>query len=555
MSEINGAEPWNVARLPLAPARRALGTSPADNRRDDNPQSVSVGPISEEPGATAPHSTDELANSSHLRIVLAYFVIAFVAQLLLLVPQVARFRIELRMMPFATSLLLAAYLPKARAVGHRMHPALPFAVIIICIISLGMVNQLTDNLIAGAAQICLTAAILSPLLWIGRLQIGFRGFATIVLCLWAFNAISAGVGVLQVLFPGHLQPITSSVVQDIEESGATFNIELADGTQTTRPYGLTDQPGGAATAGLTTFVFGLGLLVSTKNPVLRALFLAGMGLGLFIMYLSQVRASIVMCGIATIAFVGIMAVRGEFARLTGALLALTVVVAVSTAAAFLIGGNETRSRLFTLVDDDARTVYQQNRGRFLDYTFDYALPTYPVGAGLGRYGMMARYFNPNPRNEPLWAEIQWTAWAYDGGWLMVVAYPTALIVGVWLTFNIGRKAIYGPVGLWAAILTSYNISVIAVLFSYSFFLSQSGLEFWLLNAAIFSAAQVYLRSLKPEVPQGFEVIPAPWRPSLPAANTSSSASAPAPRRPPLQQRRLPTVLPVFDAPDQPAGRT
>jgi hypothetical protein len=136
---------------------------------------------------------------------------------------------------------------------------------------------------------------------------------------------------------------------------------------------------------------------------------------------------------------------------------------------------------------------------------------------------------------------------------MVVAYPIALIAAVWLTFNIGRKTIYGPVGLWAAILTSYNISVIAVLFSYSFFLSQSGLEFWLLNAAIFSAAQVYLCSLKPEVPQGFEVIPAPWRPSLPIANTPSSASAPAPRRRPLQQRRLPAVLPVFDAPYQTKG--
>jgi hypothetical protein len=417
-----------------------------------------------------------------------------------------------------------------------------------------MFNQLTDSFVAGAAQIGFALAILSPLIWIGRLQIGVRGFALVVLCLWAFNAVSAGVGVLQVLFPGHLQPATSSVVQDSEDSGISYNITLADGTETTRPYGLTDQPGGAAAAGLTVFVFGLGLLVSTKNWLMRAIFLAGMGLGLFIMYLSQVRASIVMCGVATVAFVAIMAVRGEFAQLTGALTALGVVVVLSTAAAFAIGGDQTRNRLFTLVDDDASTVYYNNRGVFLDYTFEYALPTYPMGAGLGRYGMIGRYFNPN-QGQQLWAEIQWTAWAYDGGWLMVITYPCAILVGVWLTFNIGRKAVYGPVGLWAAILTSFNISVIAVTFSYSYFNSQFGLEFWLLNAAVFSAAQVYLHSLRAEVPEGFEVLPAPWRPNITPATTPVASTGSAPRRRPLGQRPLPVVVPVFDAPDHANGKT
>jgi len=282
--------------------------------------------------------------------------------------------------------------------------------------------------------------------------------------------------------------------------------------------------------------------------LLRAMFLGGMGLGLFIMYLSQVRVSIVMCGIAVVAFVAIMAMRGEFARLTGALTGLGVVVVLSTVAAFAIGGSQTRDRLLTLVDDDALTVYHNNRGIFLDYTFEYALPTYPMGAGLGRYGMISRYFNQGSNRESLWAEIQWTAWAYDGGWLMVITYPIAIGIAIWTTFNIGRKKIYGPVSLWAAILTSYNISVVAVLFSYSFFLSQSGLEFWLLNAAVFSAAQVYLRSLKAEVPEGFEVLPAPWKPNIAPPTNSNPVSppAPTPRRRPLQHRLLPTVAPVFD---------
>jgi hypothetical protein len=191
---------------------------------------------------------------------------------------------------------------------------------------------------------------------------------------------------------------------------------------------------------------------------------------------------------------------------------------------------------------------------FLEYTFEYVLPNYPLGAGLGRYGMMSHYFNPTGDRESLWAEIQWTAWAYDGGWLMVVTYPVAILSAAWITFKIGKQRKYGPVGLWAAILTAYNMSVIAVLFSYSFFISQGGLEFWLLNAACFSVGQVYLRSLEPEVPEGFEVIPAPWKPEVAAAGTSPEASTQTGwRRRPLGQRPRPSVVPVFEASDHVQG--
>jgi hypothetical protein len=398
------------------------------------------------------------------------------------------------------------------------------------------------------AQIALNFSILAPLLWVGRLNIGIRGFPIILLCLWGFNATSAGFGALQIYFPGHFQPATSTVVQEIEDQGIAYNIELADGTQTVRPYGLTDQPGGAAAAGLTAFVFGLGLLVSSKNLFMRVLYLLGMGVGLFVMYLSQVRVSIVMCGVATIAFVTIMALRGEFARLTGALLGLTVIIAVSTSAAFVIGGSQTRDRFFTLVDDNAQDVYANNRGAFLEYTFYYALPTYPFGAGLGRYGMMSHYFAQG--SAPLWAEIQWTAWAYDGGWPLVISYPLAILAALWTSFKIGRGEHYGPMGLWGSILTSYNISVIAVLFSYPFFESQSGLEFWILNAAVFSAGQFYLNSHKVVVPKGFEVIPAPWRPNMGSASSPAAFEESASRRRPLERRRLPVIAPVFDQPDR-----
>jgi hypothetical protein len=569
MPEINGDEAWDVSSL--VPARRALRGEARDARGKLSGSAVPSSPKGREaPGhhaQTEPVPADELASAesdsrepaSHLLLVLVYFAVAFSSQLLLLIPQFVALRVPLRIAPFGFSLVMLVLPAGHRAIRRRFHPAMPMAVIIFCILCFGLLNQNTDSTMAGLAQIALTVAILSPLFWVGRLQLGVRGFATILLCLWGFNALSAAVGVLQIEFPGHFQGATSMVTQQNEDNNnISYNIELADGTTTERPYGLTDQPGGAATAGLTAFVFGLGLLVSSKNMLMRAMYLTSMGLGLFIMYLSQVRVSLVMCMFAVIGFSAIMAMRGEFARLTGSLIALGVVAVVSTSAAFIIGGAQTRDRVFTLVDDNAGSVYQSNRGMFLEYTFEYVLPMYPVGAGLGRYGMMSHYFGSSENAATaLWAEIQWTAWAYDGGWLMVVAYPIAILVALWVAFGIGKNVKYGAVGLWAAILTAYGCSVLAVTFDYPFFNSQNGLEFWLLNAALWSVAQTELFKKKVEVPEGFERLPAPWKPqvggAVPGAGGSGSVGDTARRRRPLGNRRLPAVIPIFDHPDASEG--
>ena len=74
-------------------------------------------------------------------------------------------------------------------------------------------------------------------------------------------------------------------------------------------------------------------------------------------------------------------------------------------------------RLQTLVADDPGKVYHSNRGHFLEDTIYNQLPEYPVGAGLARWGMMNRYFadKDDLLTPPLWVEIQWTGWLYDGG--------------------------------------------------------------------------------------------------------------------------------------------
>jgi hypothetical protein len=67
---------------------------------------------------------------------------------------------------------------------------------------------------------------------------------------------------------------------------------------------------------------------------------------------------------------------------------ITALVVATFTWAVAIGGESTLERLSSLVSDRADAVYQQNRGHFLEDTINVLLPQYPLGAGLGRWGMM-----------------------------------------------------------------------------------------------------------------------------------------------------------------------
>jgi hypothetical protein len=102
---------------------------------------------------------------------------------------------------------------------------------------------------------------------------------------------------------------------------------------------------------------------------------------------------------------------------------ITALVVATFTWAVAIGGESTLERLSSLVSDRADAVYQQNRGHFLEDTINVLLPQYPLGAGLGRWGMMNSYFGDksNPLTQQIWVEIQWTGWLLDGGVPLIIA--------------------------------------------------------------------------------------------------------------------------------------
>jgi hypothetical protein len=301
------------------------------------------------------------------------------------------------------------------------------------------------------------------------------------------------LGVLQAYFPGQFQPPLSAVLaSNSRDRLAALEIELASGMRVFRPMGLTDTPGGAAFAGLYAVLLGTGMVLSPKPPFrgARLIAIGGMVAGLMCLYLCQVRSLLVMAGVCVLTLLVLSLISGRISRLVGLLGAAAAVIPGAFALAIAVGGTAMTNRLATLVAADPGTVYYVNRGHFLERTLSRYLPQYPLGAGLGRYGMVSAYFG-NPA-DALWVEIQWTGWLFDGGIALIFLYVTAILLASWACFKValGRIGAADPsLSLWGAVIVAYNVGALAVCFNYPLFGGTGGVEFWLLNMAVICAAQ------------------------------------------------------------------
>lgn len=413
--------------------------------------------------------------------------ILIAGQLALLVPGLGPLRLVVRMAVFGVSLLLLALLPGR----GRRHPAAQPAMAIVVILGLSLLHPYTNTLLAGAAQAALYVAILAPLFWVSRLRIDLAALRRVVLILWAFHSVSAVFGILQVYFPGRFQPNVSVMITGQGEGYLSqLQITTADGERVLRPMGLTDTPGGAAVAGFYAVLFGLGLILTERRSGLKFCCFGSMLLGMTCLYLAQVRSVLLMLGFCVFALFGLLAWRGEKRKFMVVAGLVTTVILLSFSWAVSLAGASVTDRLGSLVKERPSQVYYRNRGVLLEQTVQELLPQYPLGAGLGRWGMMNLYFgdNSDPQRASLWAELQWTGWILDGGVPLLLAYVAALTLACCTALHIAFLRSAGNLWVWGGILLAYNLGAVAVTFSYSFFVGQGGLEFWLLNAVVYGAA-------------------------------------------------------------------
>jgi hypothetical protein len=458
----------------------------------------------------SPHPDAQAARSPKpSRLIERFVILEIICQLGLLSATLAHFRVLFRTAAFGLSIALLVLLPGR----GRLHPAAKVAIFILALLLLEMLNPGVNSMLSAAAQFGMYLAILAPLFWVSRVRIDTHEMRRVLFLQWTFQSLSAAIGVLQVYFPGYFQFHVSQVVAS---NGAGYlameHFQNAFGELVYRPMGLTDTPGGAAAAGFIAVLFATAFFLLDRRRKMQFLYGGVMLMGMAAIYLSQVRVMLLMELICMAAMVGLLTLRagrGEprharrilnkrrLIRLTS-LMGLVVVVGFTWAVA--VGGTAISSRINSLTASNPGEVYQKNRGQFLLYTVEDVLPEYPLGAGPGRWGMMAYYFgNPGDVHHPyLWSEIQWTGWLYDGGVPMVVLYVLAITLAMRVAYKIALNQRFAELGVLGALVFAFNVSVLAATFDSNYFISGGGMDFWLLNAMLFNAAYHTFRAPAPE---------------------------------------------------------
>lgn len=423
-----------------------------------------------------------------------FVLLQIVCQMVLLFGPASTPRALVRTSAFCISLGFLLFLPNKNK-RREEHPSARAIELVLIILGVSFFHPTTNGWISGVAQIALYLAILAPVYWVTRLQIDQGALRRIFLILFIFYSMSAAVGVLQVYFPGRFQPNLSQVLNARPDIVGNLYIKLADGQRVLRPMGLTDTPGGAGIGGFYAVLFAMGFFLTARSLLARLASVGAMALGTMCLYLSQVRGNFVMCILCVAAFWSVLAWSGVWKRLSKLIFVQVLVIVTAFSWATLVGGDSVTKRLSTLISDSPETVYYANRGIFLRQTVEELLPEYPLGAGLARWGMMNYYFgdNSDPRRSGIWAEIQWTGWLLDGGIPLILAYLCAILIALHTSYKYLKKIPSHDMKIWGGLMFAYGLGALALTFSYTVFIGQLGLEFWLLNAAFYAAARNYFR--------------------------------------------------------------
>jgi len=428
---------------------------------------------------------ENLSQTSSWNWIHSFMVIQFALQILLLFPQFGAARVVMRVLSFAISLALIFVIPA----NGRKHPSVNWAIAVLGIMCLQFFfHPDMSTLLAGLAQCALYLGIIAPVFWVTRLNMTLKSFYWLILIIWSFHTLSSIMGVLQVLYPGYFQTILSTSVQSGNLGGENLKIVLASGESIFRPQGLTDVPGGAASAGYYALLLSTGIAVYRSNLFLRLVCLVSASAGFFCIYLSQVRSVLVLAIVGLVCFFGFLIKQGYIGKISWmAPIAAGVAVFIFGLAARL-GGESTTDRISTLTAKGAGDVYYENRGTFLEFTLDFALKN-PWGFGLGRWGTIGDYFGDrfNPIIRPIWVEIQWTAWVVDGGVPMVIAYVGAIFMAMQVIWSIISREVKADLVVWGSLILAYDVGAVAITFNYPLFIGQGGMEFWILNTAFFTA--------------------------------------------------------------------
>jgi hypothetical protein len=264
-----------------------------------------------------------------------------------------------------------------------------------------------------------------------------------------------------------------------------------DGRKIVRPPGLGDAPGAVCGAGAFALFLGLAFIAIGRNLKVRVTAAVLATLGAAALFLTLVRSSFIVAVAMIILYILLLIWQRRFVT-AGIMIAIsTAIIAGAFTYAYFLGGENILLRFFSIINDDPTTFYYKNRGSQVEQAFWTLLPTYPFGAGLGRWGMMYFYFGDgyNLLSPPIHVEIQWPAWIIDGGIFFLIIYPIAIIITIKANVTLIRLPRDRQIQDIVAIILSANVGLLALIFSYPIFCSISGMQFWFLAGALHGLAQ------------------------------------------------------------------
>jgi hypothetical protein len=330
-------------------------------------------------------------------------------------------------------------------------------------------------------------SVIAPVFWAGSFVRTPEHLARLMALLLVCNGLNALVGVLQVYDPARWMPPEMSRIMSESLYGlGTVTYRGPDGRMIVRPPGLFDTPGAVAGPGMYAALLGLVFASSAIAWWKRAAALGASFAGIAAIYLSQVRVSLVVSILMFAAYFSVLVAQRRKARavvfggVAAAIVVSTFLFALS------LGGESIAERTFTLLAQDPVALYAGSRGGQLSYTFGDILQKYPLGAGLGRWGMIAVYFGTGAvaDAEPLWVEIQVAGWAIDGGLVLLVLSVGALVVTLASEAQIARSNPEARIRACAAVVLAANLGTAALIFTFTPFVTQIGLQFWFLAGAL-----------------------------------------------------------------------
>lgn len=405
---------------------------------------------------------------------------------LLFLPGTQSVRVPIRIAPFALCLL-----PLCFAKPRRLpkHPAAASLVVAVAYLSLMILHPNTNSILAGIGQMMLYFAVLAPVFWVPALVRHPAQLRRLLAIMLVFNAVNSCVGILQVRNPERWLPRDfSEVISSGQLSLGGLVYEGAGGSAVVRPPGLSDSPGAAAGAGMLALTLGLAFCFLRTNVLQKGLCLVASLAGLAVIFLSHVRL-LLLLGMGSLAVYGVVLILQQRMARAMALMKMTMLVALTGwTIAIAFGGHSIHERFASLLEDDPLSVYNESkRGPMMRGAFETLIWDYPLGAGLGRWGMIRRYFGneSNVKSPMIWAELQVPAWILDGGVVLLACYTIALMVVAAQQLSMALQSVSPLLQDLAAIVLALSAATVAGVFGGTPFVAQHGVQFWFLAGALY----------------------------------------------------------------------